>query len=292
MFRAAIFAAVMMLAALPFAASAQSVAPSAVSAPVTVAADDAPTPAPIEKFVMVDGAITGKTYNEFAPGTSTGGFGIRAAAEVPVIGHNWMAQIDYRQYNYQHTSLGAMANGVSFACPGGNPGCVQPIGFQTYDRVFNPGPMNFVNAFAATDSTTQIGFGTKIAPVERYYVSVGGVFRGTNATGYPTESGMGFGIDKLPDLDRTLSFYGNFWVYFNVNGNTTGPTSAALGSLSGYPFTVAYRLYAYRLGFTFSLPHTPIFLDLSDVGDRADGSANAPSDAIHNALFMGAGAHF
>lgn len=267
----------MMLAALPIAASAQ---------------DAQPTPAPAEKFVVVDGAITGKTSDEFAPGASTGGFGIRAVAELPVIGHNWMAQIDYRQYNYQHTSAGTMANGVTFACPAGNAGCVTPIGYQTYDSVFNPGPLNFVNAFGVTDSTTQIGFGSKIAPIERFYISVGGVFRGTNAPGYPTESGMGFGIDKLPDVDRTISWYGNFWLYFNVNGNYTGPTSAALGTLSAYPFTVAYRLYAYRLGVTLSLPKTPIFFDLSDVGDRADASANAPSDAVHNALYLGAGAHF
>ena len=49
--------------------------------------------APPEHFVTVDGAVTGKTYNELAPGTSTGGWGIRAVAEVPVIGHNWVAQL-------------------------------------------------------------------------------------------------------------------------------------------------------------------------------------------------------
>lgn len=293
MLRATLFFAVISFAAVPFAASAQAVAPPAVPAPVTVAQDDArPTPAPPEKFVMVDGAITGKTYDEFAPGATTSGFGVRAAAEVPVIGHNWMAQIDYRQYNYPHASTGAFANGITQACPAGNPGCVTPIGYQTYDAAISPAPVKFVNAFGVNDSTTQFGIGTKIAPVERYYLSVGGVIRGTNASGYPTESGMGFGIDKLPDTDRLWSFYGNFWLYFNVNGNATGPTSAALGSLSGYPFTVAYRLYAYRFGVTVSLPRTPIFLDISDVGDRADGSANAPSAAAHNALFMGAGAHF
>jgi hypothetical protein len=71
--------------------------------PLAAVADDAPpTPAPPEHFLNVDGAVTGKTYNELAPGTSTGAFGIRAAAEVPVIGHNWVAQIDFRSYNYQH----------------------------------------------------------------------------------------------------------------------------------------------------------------------------------------------
>jgi hypothetical protein len=81
----------MMLAAMPLGVSAQVTAPT----PAPVTTDDVkPTPAPPEHFITVDGAITGKTYNELAPGTSTGGWGIRAAAEVPVIGHNWMAQVD------------------------------------------------------------------------------------------------------------------------------------------------------------------------------------------------------
>jgi hypothetical protein len=289
LFKLAMFCVGLSLAVIPLAVSAQVTPPT--PSPVTV--DDVkPTPAPPERFVMVDGAVTGKTFNELAPGTSTGGWGIRAAAEVPVIGHNWVAQLDYRSYNYQHTSTGATANGITFACPAGNPGCVTPIGFQTFDRVFSPGPMNFVGAFGAQDSTTQITFSSKIAPIERYYIGLGYVFRGTNAPGYPTEGGMGVGLEKLPDVDRTLSFYGSFWAFFNVGGNTTGPTNAALGTLSGFPFTVSYRLFTYRLGATFKIPNTPVFLDLSDVGDRADITSAAPSDALHNALFLGVGTKF
>jgi hypothetical protein len=51
-----------MLAAIPLAAAAQDAAP-------------APTPAPAERFVMVDGTITGKTFNELTPGAATGGWG-------------------------------------------------------------------------------------------------------------------------------------------------------------------------------------------------------------------------
>lgn len=288
MFRAAVFCVGLILAAIPLAVSAQLAAPTPMPEP----SGPPPTPAPPEHFVMVDGAFTGKTFNELAPGTVTGGWSIRAVGEIPIIGHNWAASIDYRSYNYAHTSVGTMANGITFACPAGNPGCVTPIGYTTYNNVFNPGPMNFLNATNAQDSTTQISLGTKIAPIERFYLSVGGMFRGSNYLNYPLESGFGFGLDKLPDVDRTLSFYGNFWLYFNVAGNYTGPTSAALGTLSGYPFTVAYHMYAYRLGVTYSIPHTPIFVDLSDVGDRADAGANAPSAAEHNALMMGAGWRF
>ena len=38
---------------------------------LAAAAQDAkPTPAPPEHFVMIDGAVTGKTFNELAPGAS------------------------------------------------------------------------------------------------------------------------------------------------------------------------------------------------------------------------------
>jgi hypothetical protein len=276
------------LVTLPLAASAQVTTPTP---PPDITDAVKPTPAPPERFVMVDGAVSGQTYNELSPGRSTSGWGIRALDEIPIIGHNWVAQVDYRSYNYQHTAP-AGVGGITFACPAGSAGCVTPIGYQTYNRVFSPGPSNYVNSFSAQDSTTQIGLGSKIAPIERFYVSVGYVFKTSNYLGYPTESGMGFGIDKLPDVDRALSLYGNFWMYFNVNGVYTGPTAAGLGGFSGYPFTVAYRLLAYRLGATFNVPKTSWFLDVSDVGDRADVSANAPSDATHNMLFLGAGLKF
>jgi hypothetical protein len=109
-----------------------------------------------------------------------------------------------------------LPNGITFACPTGDPGCVTPIGYKTYDAAFSPGPIDYVNSFGAQDSTTQIGLGTKIAPIERYYFSVGYIIRGSNYLGYPSEGGMGFGLDKLPDVDRALSFYGNFWLFFNV----------------------------------------------------------------------------
>jgi hypothetical protein len=48
-------------------------------------------------------------------------------------------------------------------------------------------------------------------------------------------------------------------------------------------------MYTYRIGATFSLPKTPYFLDLSDVGDEETVIANGPSNAMHNMLLVGAG---
>jgi hypothetical protein len=74
----------------------------------------------------------------------------------------------------------------------------------------------------------------------------------------------------------------------------SGPAAKATPRLSGGSelFKLACRMYAYRFGFTYTLPHLPVFVDLSDVGDRDDVITAGPSDALHNALFMGAGLKF
>jgi len=296
--RAALFCFALTLGLVPLAAAAESVdqtqTPDRTPVIAQASSSASPTPASAtERFVQVDGALTGTTYNELSPGSSTGGIGVRAVAEFPIIGHNWMAQLDFRSYNYAHPALGGTPNGLIFGCPTANdPGCVTPIGYKTYNGAFTPGPVNYLNAVNVSDTTTQLGLGSKIAPRERYYISVGWIIRSFNYLGYPAQNGLGFGIDKLPDVDRAMSFYGNFWIYFNVNGNYVGPTSAALGALSATKFTVGYHMYAYRVGFTFAVPRTPLFVDLSDVGDNVDVSAFGPSNALHNELNMGLGAHF
>ncbi len=289
MFKSWIFGFTLALVALPMAASAQLAAPTPL--PSEAPAPPRPTPAP-EHFLSIGGAVTGKTFNEIASGVTTSGFGLRAVYELPIIGHNWAAQVDYRSYNYTHPSNGAMANGITFACPVGDPGCVTLVGFPTYNRAFTPGPENYLNTISAQDTTTQIGLGSKIAPYERYYISAGFIFRGFNYLSYPVQSGFGVGIDKLPDVDRAVSVYGGFWEYFTVHSLYTGPTSAALGALSAATFNVNYRVFAYRAGITFNIPNTKFFADLSDVGDRADTVGNGPSSAIHNTLLIGAGTKF
>jgi hypothetical protein len=288
LFKSLLFGFVLALLVVPAAASAQIAVPTPApsEAPVVRA-----TPTP-ERFLEVGGVVTGKTYNEIAPGTTTSGFGLRAVDEIPIIGHDWAAQVDYNSYNYTHGANGALPNGITFACPAGDPGCVTPVGSQLYDRTLSPGPEQYLNAFNAQDTTTQIGLGSKIAPYERYYISAGFIFRGFNYLSYPVQSGFGVGLDKLPDVDRTFSVYGGFWDFFTVHSLYTGPTAAGLGALSGYTFNLNYRVFTYRLGATFTIPNTAFFVDLSDVGDRADSVGNGPASAQHNALLIGAGAHF
>lgn len=72
-----------------------------------------------------------------------------------------------------------------------------------------------------------------------------------------------------------------------MNGKYNAPSSAALGGFANYPFTVAYRL-----GATVKIPNTPVFIDIADVGDRADLSSSGPSSSVHNELMLGVGTKF
>jgi len=288
MFRRAVVmcASILALAALPVVANA-------ADAPVP-----APTPAPtssptLERFLAVDGAVAGITYNEVSPGRTTTGFGVRGGAEFNGLGHTFFGQVSYRSYSYQHSAAGTTANGLVFGCPtSGDQGCITPIGAQVYDNAFSPGPVSYLNATTAQDSTTQIGLGVQVAN-PRLYASLGYVFRTFNFLNYPGQSGFGAGLDLPPSLDRTFSVYGDIWFFFRVHAGYTGPSSAALGTYSAYPFSLDYHMYTYRVGATYRIGNSPLFADISTVGERADPTSQvAPLSQTHNVLAIGAGLRF
>lgn len=261
-------------------------------------AQTTPTPAPartpmvLEKFVVIDGGLSGKTYNELSPGTgSTTGLNLRAAAEFPIIGHTWMAAFDYGSFTYTHTANANLAAGITANCPAGDPGCVTPIGFATLTATSAVPVALFVPGLSATDTTTHIGLSSKISKDQRYYLGAGYIFKNENYLNYPAMRGFGLGFDKLPDFDAPLSFYGSFWQYADVQGNFAGNTSPLIGASSGRSFSLEYKMFTYRLGVTAAFKGSPLFIDANLAGDRADIRNNAPSDIVHGALFIGLGAH-
>jgi hypothetical protein len=251
-----------------------------------------PSPA-LEKIVTVDAAVSSKVYNELSPGNSAGVLDVRGFVELPaVLGHGLMLQGEWQQWRYQHAAGGGFAAGIVQNCPGTNPGCVLPIGYKTYDANLAVPVELYVPAFNAVDTESHLGVSLKISSDQRYYVGAGYLFRSFNYLNYPAQNGFGVGLDKLPDLDRQLSFYGSFWDYADVAGTYTGPSSALLGAFSGASFKVEYRMFTYRVGGTYAFANGPFFLDLNYAGDRADIRNNAPSDISHSAVSLGVGAHF
>lgn len=261
--------------------------------PLAAGAQSAPAPSPREVFAVVDVGVANQTRNELNAGTgSQSSYGIRAAAELPALGHTFMATFDYTSYNYNHPANNGLPAGITAPCPAGDAGCVTPIGFQHYAGV-TPGVALYVPSFNAQDNESHFAIGSKITrDSTRLYIGVGELWRSFNYTSAPPQNGLGFGIEKLPDFDRSLSIYGNFWIYPDMHGAFTGPASPLLGAFSALPMTVDYHMFTYRVGATWAFPNSPLFADIGLRGDREDArNANDPSNDVHIGLTLGIGAH-
>ena len=291
----------------PPAATAEPSAPP-VTTP-TPSAAPAPQKPKVSAFVSGDGLVGSKVYSELAPGVSgKNAYDVKGALEVPVGPTDIMVGGDFRQYEYNHPSnLGfipcapsstgscgtVVGNDFNYrggTCPSADPGCVTVIGHGAYEQVIGKGQA-YVPAFTAQDRDYDARLGLKVAS-PRVFVAVSYLWRSFDYLGYPTQHGIGFGLDKLPDLDTPLSVYGSVYYYPSIEGTYTGPTSALLGTLSGATFGWQYRVVKYEIGVTYALRRTPLFLEAGWLGDKGTGKLNAPSDYSHNASMLGGGLHF
>ncbi|MHB8146001.1 MAG: copper amine oxidase N-terminal domain-containing protein [Vulcanimicrobiaceae bacterium] len=247
-----------------------------------------PTPAPVatpyqDKFIAGDYIISPKVYNEFSPGnTGKSSYAVRGGFEFNAANLPWMLEGTYTQFSYPHNQGVATPAGyapsvndqcVPLGVPAGDPGCVTNIGGigQT-----------FVPAFTARDQDFDGRLGLKVAN-PRIYIGVGYLWR-TNNYGYPKENGFGFGIEKLPDLNQALSFYGSAWYYPNLKGSYT--------TVGGTQSTLAYRFLKYQVGAAYVLGNSPVFLDLGWIGENAQNKENAPATATANGPYLGLGIKF
>jgi hypothetical protein len=252
---------------------------------------EAPTPAPTptpkpaptvfyEHFIVGDYLFNPKVYNEFSPGNKgvNASYSARAAIEFPLFGLPWMIGGDYENFRYPH-------NGVAGACP--NPGCVSVIGGYAQTNV---------PSFTARDTNLEGHFALKVAD-PRIYIGVGYLNVQDNY-GYPKLNGVGFGVEKLPDLDQTFSIYGSVYYYPSVSANYTYPTDSftTAAGLAGTSGKLSYRDLNYKIGVTILLTgtHDPfgLFLDGGYLGDTDRGKSLSPSDASHTGAYLGLGLKF
>jgi hypothetical protein len=250
------------------------------TAPPTVA--PTPTPAPVatpyhDLFVAGDYIISPKVYDEFNPGTSSnnnvGGFSyaIRGAAEFNLFNIPWMVEGDYRQLNYPHN-------------------CTNPTTPTADCLVTTIGGLyqTAVPAFTVRSYDFDARLGIKVAD-PRIYIGVGYMWRGNNA-GYPRLNNVGFGLEKLPDLDKPFSVYGSIWYYPNVKGNFTVPGTGFADS--GTVYTLAYNILKTQLGLTYSFEGTPLFIEAGVLGESAKNKSNAPSNISEFGPYAGIGIKF
>lgn len=276
--------------------------PTAAPAPPPPAATPAPTPtvaptkAPTyDHYIVGDYLIRPKVYNEFSPGNTgsntNGGFSYRVhgAWEFNTIGLPWMIEGDYRQFNYPHNQTtattaanqGQLCDGLNGHAAPGDPGCVTAIGgqFQT-----------FVPAFTARDYDLDAHLGLKVLD-PRIYIGVGYMWRSGNY-GYPRLSNVGFGVEKLPDLDQNgFTWFGSAYYYPNVKGTFTG--CITLGCTTPTGNELSYNILKYDIGgaFTFGA-NTPIYVEFGYLGDKGTVKTNGPIDFTHDGPYVGLGLKF
>ncbi|HUN30348.1 MAG TPA: copper amine oxidase N-terminal domain-containing protein [Alphaproteobacteria bacterium] len=225
-----------------------------------------PSPTPVRKpaneaFIAGDYFFGGKTYNEFSPGNrDTGSWFGRGAIEYS----NFMLGADYAQYRYPH-------------------GCIN-INIPTTDcdvTVVGNNGSSAVQAFTARDTYTELHLGYKIFN-PRVYVAVAWEFNAGNY-GYPNFTGVGYGAEKLPDLDNTISYYGSYYNYPNVRGTYNG---------FGLSLPVQYSLQTYKVGVTWTFMK-PVFFEVGYAGNRGNAKANSVTPGYTNsAAFAGLGVYF
>jgi hypothetical protein len=162
-----------------------------------------------------------------------------------------MVEDDYRQWAYPH-----------------NPGFVTTIGGDG---------STFVPSFTARDTDNDVRLGIKVA-APRIYIGVGYLSRAENY-GYPRQNGVGFGAEKLPDLDQPFSIYGSIWYYPTVSGDFDTAKLEA-------------RFLKYQVGGTAMLGGSGLFLDLGFLGDSITNKQFMPGNAAHAGGYAGLGIKF
>jgi hypothetical protein len=253
-----------------------------------------PTPAPTrayEGFVAGDFLFAGKVYDEFSAGnTEQNSYRLHGAYEFPLFGLPWMLAGEYDSINYQHQASGTfpngntvanylLANGINsipgtLACPvNGEPGCVTTIG---------GGGSTWVTPFQVQTQTLEGRFGLKVID-PRIYIAVGYMDRSNNH-GYPGLGGVGFGVQKLPDLQNSFSFQGAVFYYPSIKGNYTDPF--------GNAYSLAYNALRYDVGVTYRITHFPVYLEAGFTGERDTNKTNAPSNWSANSIYAGLGFKF
>jgi len=251
--------------------------PPPTTAPAT--APPTPTPAPVatpyhDLFIAGDYLISQKVYDEFDAGNAASGnqngfsYNIHGGGEFDVFGLPWMVEGTLEQLNYPHDcTVDALGNPAAECY-------VTSIGGLSSTAV----PQLTVSSYEA-----EAHVGLRIAD-PRIYIGVGYLWRANNV-GYPKISNVGFGLEKLPDLDKPFSVYGSVWYYGNVKGTYTDVNS-------GNQYALAYNILKGNVGVTYSFQNSPLFLEGGAIGEELKNKTNAPTSAGNFGPYVGIGLKF
>jgi len=247
--------------------------PEPTAAPTPIPTPE-PTPSPTATpryNGFIEAAIaSSKTYNEFSAGATCCRSYVASAGyafkDSPIA-----IKVDFRQDTYETSD--------NFIDPLGN----HYTRFSTID-----GGTAFTPVFQAKQSTLDGRLEYQFAS-PRVYVGVGYLQTSDNY-GYPRLSGIGFGLEKLPDLQSGFGLYGSAFYYPTASGNytVTNPSSPNFGT----SYRQQYQIWKYDVGLTFVLTNFPVYIYGGYNGDRYVAKQNAPIGQTHAGPYIGLGVRF
>ncbi|HMD02382.1 MAG TPA: stalk domain-containing protein, partial [Candidatus Baltobacteraceae bacterium] len=269
-----------------------------------------PAPAGYNYERLVDGNfwISPQVNNELANNLrGQSSYIVKGAIEFKGLG-TMMVKADYRNWSYVHpanlpagscavTSFGCqtVVGGDPIyqpgLCPAQDPGCVTTVGYQSTMNYNGLGQI-YVPSFTATENDTDIRLGFKVLD-PRVFIGAGYYQKHFNYLGYPNLSGFGFGIEKLPNFDSAISFWGSAWYYPNPNGTYTYPHSIYLGPLSSTSTVLSYTILKYDTGVDVNFgKKSGLYLQAGFAGEKANAKSNAPTNTSVLGPYVGLGFHF
>jgi hypothetical protein len=194
-------------------------------------------------------------YGGPSKGANYRSYAARAAFEIPL-----------GQYDVY---LGGEARTYAYQTAGGGVTGIGPLG-----RAFIP-------SFTAREYDEDVRAGVKVTG-PRVYGAVSYLTRGGNIE--PRQHGIGYGIEKLADVDQNFSLHGSVFFYPNVGGRYSVSGAGSYG--------VSYRVVRYLIGASIQPNRSPVFLDAGFLGDRSRVRTDAPVGFNHQGPYAGLGIRF
>lgn len=236
-----------------------------------------PTPRPLlgEAFVAGDYIFSPRIYNEFSPGnTGNASYAVRGGGEFSLGNIPFMLEGSYERWQYPHNCT--VVNHV-----------FQPNCYVTIIGGNGSSPVQTTTNLA--DQDADIRFAVRVIQ-PRIYIGVGYLWVSTNY-GYPTMNGVGFGGEKLPDLNVPLSFFGSVWYYPSVNGNAVFNIENPFprNGFTQHTLPLSYNILKYQIGVDYVIGNSPIFIEAGWMGDNWNNKQNAPIGRTYNGPFAGLG---
>jgi hypothetical protein len=255
-----------------------------------------PTPAPTQTPTQAPAAPHyhgfvqwGYTFSQSSNEFVSAGYGVdeHYIASGAYLFNPFAIRFDFRQDQYNSTVNGVIPQPIATCNPSLSPNPSTPGGPATFFTTIDGGQC-YVPPFLGEQRTGDARLEYKVIDP---HINIAVAYKEARPSyGYPQLSGVGFGVEKLPDFTSTFSWHGSALYYPSMSGNYTvnDPNSPNFNAT----YRQQYAITDYDVGFDVLFGKVPIYLYAGFAGDQYNVKANAPINQTHSGPYLGLGIKF